>query len=263
MEPLEDWRSPQFEEQLRRLDRGGISFEFLRRNRQYQQDYAAKLAAISDGRSTETEAIGQLTRHWGLRFPADPSASALTTHPIWQPRHFPAVLTIAAAPDGFASSFPDPKTLIVHSDAAEDGLHAVIDDEDGDHRLWFPKHDSAEAAAIRIPLDGHLLWRVRSALRLWRRLDGEPSGPWPREQRLSPFQLHRASLMLRAWDGVAAGVSRRHVAAVLLNKDVEALRALDWKNAPERRRLARILTAARETIEDGYLRWLVPRTRGR
>ncbi len=31
MEPLQDWRSPQFEEQLSRLDRGGITFEFLRR----------------------------------------------------------------------------------------------------------------------------------------------------------------------------------------------------------------------------------------
>ena len=41
MEPLQDWRSPQFEEQLSRLDRGGITFEFLRRNKQYRKDYHA------------------------------------------------------------------------------------------------------------------------------------------------------------------------------------------------------------------------------
>lgn len=68
--------------------------------------------------------------------------------------------------------------------------------------------------------------------------------------------------MLRAWDGVESGASRRHVASIILNKDVASLRALDWKNTPERRRLARILKAARETIEGGYLRWLVPRSRG-
>lgn len=89
------------------------------------------------------------------------------------------------------------------------------------------------------------------------------SGHWPRAQRLSAFQIHRASLMLRAWDGVESGASRRIVAGILLNKNVEALRAIDWKNAPERRRLARILKACRDMIEGGYLRWLAPRDPGR
>jgi hypothetical protein len=60
-----------------------------------------------------------------------------------------------------------------------------------------------------------------------------------------------------------SGASRRVIASTLLNKDVEALRAIDWKNAPERRRLARILTACRDTIEGGYLCWLTPRNSGR
>jgi hypothetical protein len=58
-----------------------------------------------------------------------------------------------------------------------------------------------------------------------------------------PFQLHRAALMLRAWDGVNPA-RRRIVAGILLNRNVEALRAIDWKNAPERRQLARILKPA-------------------
>ena len=64
--------------------------------------------------------------------------------------------------------------------------------------------------------------------------------------------------MLRASDGVESGASRRIVAAVLLNRTVETMRAVDWQNAPERRRLARILAAARQQIESGYLDWLVP-----
>lgn len=64
--------------------------------------------------------------------------------------------------------------------------------------------------------------------------------------------------MLRAWDGVESGASRRIVAAVLLNQNVETLRAIDWQNAPERRRIGRILKEARERIEGGYMRWLAP-----
>lgn len=69
LEPIEDWRSPQFEEQLDRLDRGGVTFEFLRRNRQYRQDYAEALAAIATGGKARTAAITRLSRRWGLSFP--------------------------------------------------------------------------------------------------------------------------------------------------------------------------------------------------
>ncbi|RVI01223.1 DUF2285 domain-containing protein [Sinorhizobium meliloti] len=35
-------------------------------------------------------------------------------------------------------------------------------------------------------------------------------------------------------------------------------RSLDWKNAPERRRLYRLLNAAQQLIKDGYRRLLKP-----
>ncbi|RST86558.1 hypothetical protein EJC49_09760 [Aquibium carbonis] len=72
MEPLHDWRSPQFEERLGRLDRGGVSFEFLRRNREYRQDYADTLAGIASGGSDKAEAIARLSRRWGLSFSGGP-----------------------------------------------------------------------------------------------------------------------------------------------------------------------------------------------
>lgn len=141
---------------------------------------------------------------------------------------------------------------------ADDGLHAVAEDEAGDHRLWLQYGDEPASAGIFLPLDEHFWWRHRNAGRLKRRLDGKVAGPRPRQQRLSAFQIRRAALMLRAWDGVESGASRRAVAAVLINRTVETLRALDWQNAPERRRIARILAAARRQIETGYLRWLTP-----
>ena len=72
MEPLHDWRSPQFEERLARLDRGGVSFEFLRRNREYRQDYADTLARVASGGAGKAEAIARLSRRWGLAFPRRP-----------------------------------------------------------------------------------------------------------------------------------------------------------------------------------------------
>lgn len=164
-----------------------------------------------------------------------------------------------AAPEGFAaSSLPDPATLPVLGELTGDGLHAIAEDEAGDHRLWMRNGDVPVRAGIFLPLDEHFWWRHRNAGRLKRRPDGRPAGHWPRQQRLSVFQIRRAALMLRAWDGVESGASRRVVAAVLINRTVETLRAVDWKNAPERRRLARILAAARRQIERDYLSWLTP-----
>ncbi|AZN70003.1 DUF2285 domain-containing protein [Georhizobium profundi] len=170
-----------------------------------------------------------------------------------------------AVPEGFAaSSLPDPRALPLLGELAGDGLHAVAEDQAGDHRLWLQHGAEPANAGIFLPLDEHFWWRHRNAGRLKRRLDRKPAGPSPRQQRLSAFQIRRAALMLRAWDGVESGASRRVIAAVLINRTVETMRALDWQNAPERRRLARILAAARRQIESGYLRWLVPHaSRGR
>ncbi|WP_234053407.1 MULTISPECIES: DUF2285 domain-containing protein [unclassified Xanthobacter] len=158
---------------------------------------------------------------------------------------------------------PDRQTLSFLGPSAGDGLYAVVEDDEGAHQVWLPDGDAPTTMAALIPFDAHFLWRVRSATRFKRRMDGKLAGPWPREQRLSPLQLRQAALMLRAWDGTASGASRREVASLLLNRDVESLRALDWKNAPERRRLARLLKVARETIDGGYLGWLTPRSRRR
>jgi len=62
--------------------------------------------------------------------------------------------------------------------------------------------------------------------------------------------------MLRAWDATEAGASRRQLASVLLNNSVLTMRAIDWKNAAERRRVNRLLAAARAMVNGDYLRLL-------
>ncbi len=72
MEPSQDWRSPHYEEQLSRLDRGGVSFEFLRRNRSYRADYTMALEEIASDKAGKDAAIARLSRRWGLEFPGGP-----------------------------------------------------------------------------------------------------------------------------------------------------------------------------------------------
>lgn len=72
MEPSQDWRSPHYEEQLSRLDRGGISFEFLRRNRSYRTDYKVALEEIASDRARKDAAIARLSSRWGVEFPCRP-----------------------------------------------------------------------------------------------------------------------------------------------------------------------------------------------
>ncbi|MBN9054212.1 MAG: DUF2285 domain-containing protein, partial [Rhizobiales bacterium] len=102
----------------------------------------------------------------------------------------------------------DPRSLSPDGVAAEDGFHIVADPARGRHGVWFPHGDQPIAAAVLIPLDKHFSERMDSIRRFHRWLTGALSGPRPRWQRFSRYQIHRFSLMLRAWDGVAAGAPR-------------------------------------------------------
>lgn len=155
----------------------------------------------------------------------------------------------------------DPLALPIDGAGDGDGFHVVTKVEEGYHRLWFPEGDRVTNAAVLIPFDAHFFERLQSIQRFYRWLTDGAAGGLPRWQRFSPYQIHRFSLMLRAWDGVEAGVSRQQVASVLLNAEIGKLRSIDWKNTPERRRLHRLLKSAHELIEGGYLRLLQPETK--
>ncbi|KAB2678511.1 DUF2285 domain-containing protein [Brucella pseudintermedia] len=109
-----------------------------------------------------------------------------------------------------------------------------------------------------MPPDEYYTEREQCVRRLVSWMSGKPSGPLPYWLRLSRYQLHRFSLMLRVWDGVEAGASRQEIASVLLNTELGRLRSIDWKNTSERRRIARLYGAAQEMINGGYPRLLCP-----
>lgn len=59
-----DWRSPDYVEALKDLDRAGFAWEFLRRNPAYRDDYD-KIADDPDESELSPAAVG---RRWGLSF---------------------------------------------------------------------------------------------------------------------------------------------------------------------------------------------------
>ncbi|KAJ32814.1 hypothetical protein BW45_18040 [Agrobacterium tumefaciens] len=179
--------------------------------------------------------------------------------PLWHPRIFPATVIIEPASTGFHDCpLLDPFAPDFAGHMMADGFHAVVRDKHGDHYVWLPCGRRIINAAIKMPPDEYYTEREQCIRRLVSWMSGRPSGPLPYWLRFSRYQLHRLSLMLRVWDGVQAGVSRQEIASVLLNTELRKLRSIDWKNTPERRRVARLFGAAQELIDGGYPRLLCP-----
>ena len=63
-----DWRSPAAYEHLRSFDAPSFAWEFLRRNRAFQQDRKRLEQAAEQGGLSADELDG-FARRWGVRFP--------------------------------------------------------------------------------------------------------------------------------------------------------------------------------------------------
>jgi Proteobacterial transcriptional regulator-like domain len=68
VKPEAEWRSPAAYEDLRSLDAPGFAWEFLRRNRAFQQDRKRLEQAAERGALSADEADA-FARRWGVRFP--------------------------------------------------------------------------------------------------------------------------------------------------------------------------------------------------
>lgn len=134
----------------------------------------------------------------------------------------------------------------------DDGRHVLLGDPDGTHQLWFVG-DTSRGSSFIIPHDDDVTARKHAIDRLKRRLAGQRAGPLMRSQQLSPHQRMRLTLLLRTLDGQREGVSRREMAAVLLDPQARDLRAIEWKNAALRKRINRMLASAQRMVDGGYL----------
>lgn len=178
---------------------------------------------------------------------------------MWRPEHSPAAVIVAPAPDDFAATRPiKPDRLgpITARADTENGVHILLEDPDGRHRLWLIQDEHAGGSAFLIPFDDDFGARLHSLQRLHRRLTGQRTGPPLRSLQLSPLQRTRLTLLVRALDGKKAGASRREIAAVLLDADARDIPAIEWKNAALRKKVNRIVASAVELMNGGYLKLL-------
>jgi hypothetical protein len=67
-----DWRSASTTEHYADHDYADFAQEFLRRNPDYQRDYADMESLIAQGQSVEPIEMEGLAGRWGLRFPLKP-----------------------------------------------------------------------------------------------------------------------------------------------------------------------------------------------
>jgi hypothetical protein len=66
--PTPFWHSETAQEQLNRLDRPGLAFEFLRRNPDYRAEWRYIRQQIDQGQLDVQSARTALARRWGLSF---------------------------------------------------------------------------------------------------------------------------------------------------------------------------------------------------
>lgn len=117
------------------------------------------------------------------------------------------------------------------------------------HQFWLPTRPADRRATyvVILPLDKLLELRAEAVLRLWRALIGRPEGRWAHD---FPQQTRdRHILMLRAFDGRAAGASYRKLAEVLLGFRG---RKADWDNDPRKNQARRLVADGRYYVRGGY-----------
>lgn len=136
---------------------------------------------------------------------------------------------------------------------ASDGRHLLLGDTDGNHQLWFIGSIDAQRSNFLIPFDGDFGARLHGLQRLHRRLAGQRTGPPLGSAQLTLLQRSRLTLQLRALDGVLEGASRREIATVLIDAQARDIPAIEWKNAPLRKRVNRIIVRAKIMMNGGYL----------
>jgi hypothetical protein len=176
---------------------------------------------------------------------------------LWRPEHSPATVIVARAPEDFTAARsidPDRQELVIQHADTENGRHVLLDDPEGRHRIWLVENVHARAgSAFLVPFDDDFGARLHSLQRLHRRLIGKRAGPPLRSLQLSPTQRARLTLLVRALDGEQEGVSRREIAAVLLDAEARHIPAIEWKNAALRKRVNRVVASSVALMSGGYL----------
>lgn len=132
---------------------------------------------------------------------------------------------------------------------AHDGWYALFATGPEKHRLFFPQQPAAaDPYRVVLPFDGDFVQRLRAAESFWRACSGRPAiapiPALPRERR------RRVLLMLRAFDGHAAGASYRGIAEALFGH--AKLKGEPWKTHDLRSKVIRLVRDGMALVKRGY-----------
>ena len=143
-------------------------------------------------------------------------------------------------------------------DRHSDGWHAVLRIQGAQHHLWLKEAPQLGVSyAAELPLDPDFEIRAHASHRLWRAINGRPSGP-PFHQ-LSAQRRERLALALRALDGHIDGASYRVIAEVLFGR--KRIPESAWKTHELRSRTIRLVQAGLALMRGGYRALLRPPSR--
>lgn len=247
-----DWKDAAAYAPLLDADRSIIAWEWLRRDPAYRT--AARTAFSASGASERSVR----SQDWGLHAFERPERAAPEARPIWGADYHPYVLQSVAveqpAPsDAFDLASLGPLATLVRAAAGSehllvsDGLRAIRLDvlagslERGPVQLEYLL---SGFASVEKPL---LTLRRLMALR--------QGGRFSRSLHTSEPRTKRWVLLLRAFDGLAAGAAQREVAASLLSRSAGEPR---WRSRASsiRSQVQRLVRNARAMAAGGYLELL-------
>lgn len=192
-------------------------------------------------------------------FPFDPSRTAVQQPALWKDSWCAGVVIHLGV------TVPLPAGDIIAEFREGRDRHLVLLAGGSRHRMVARQAESGCRQGYLLPADNCLRIRALAVSTLHEistsSLAASPQ-PMPRP---TDYQRYRLDLMLRLLDLrddlSGPGLGMREIAATAFGGDVAGLRAIDWKTSSERRRLQRLLAAARYIAAGGYrdlLRYEMP-----
>ena len=244
------WRVKESYDSLELLPPGGLAWEFLRRNTNYQRDYNLRKSERGSRGRAET------AKQWGLQFLVDPIESTLDKPVYWLPKADPAALVITRTPDLFEPKIQlDIPVLLTQKSAG--GLNAVSAFDDCMFNVVFTARSKpTDPCTALLPIDEDCLSRIETLTRFWRALHGRIV---PADTRLTSQQRRRIRLMLQAFDGRANDATYREIADAIYGASRVAADA--WKTSALRDSMIALVKDSKAMVEGEYLQLLKHRRR--
>jgi len=243
------------------LNSNELAWEFLRRNPDYQRDFAALAPPLpapeilSSGHVIwhvpEASADGS---HWGLWPLVGPKLSALDAPICWRPATGAAILPaiavrapVAAEADLSLASLSSVRHIVVR----RDGTYCLLANST-DHAIALQvRGDWIVDAPINVTFQLHRLFFAAKAGSWLSKLPGLLSAP-PRHICRTPRRKHLSDALI-ALDGHLSGANYRDLADIIFSR---ALAATAWSSSSRAMKdtVIRSLDRGRKLARSGYLR---------